>query len=201
MTLPSISAFLSRPAEKRRLLFLDLGRLSVFVFGVLVVTGALLALYYQPSADGAFGSLVNVTNSVHTGWFVRSLHRVAGHVMIALVGIYILRGYFKRLFLGPRGPAAWRISVGFGFVCLAFLLTGEALPWNQASYWQTVVNTNLISEIPLVGGWLAEAVRGGPQVSGVTLVRLYALHALLLPWAAFGLLVLARDLRRRGDLA
>ena len=122
-------------------------------------------------------------------------------MFVALVGIYILRGYFKRLFLGPRGKAAWRISVGFGFVCLAFLLTGEALPWNQTAYWQTVVNTNLLAEIPLVGGRLSSVVRGGDVVNGLTLVRLYAIHVLILPWIAFGLLVLARDLRRRGELA
>ena len=193
--------FLARPAEARRPLFRDLGRLSVFLFGVLGVTGALLALYYRPSPDGAFESLVNVTNSVHFGWFVRSLHGVSGHAFVALVGLYILRGYFKRLFLGPRGPAAWRISVAFGFVCLAFLLTGESLPWNQPAYWQTVVNSNLLAEIPLVGGWLSSALRGGSVVSGLTVVRLYVIHALLLPWIAFGLLLLARDLRRKGHLA
>jgi quinol-cytochrome oxidoreductase complex cytochrome b subunit len=201
MSLLRIREFLSRPAEARRPLFRDLGRLSVFLFGVLAVTGALLALYYRPSPDGAFQSLVEVSNAVHLGWFVRSLHGVAAHVFVALVGLYVLRGYFKRLFLGPRGKAAWRISVAFGFVSLAFLLTGESLPWNQASFWQTVVNTNLLAEIPLVGGWLSHAVRGGDVVGGLTLVRLYAVHALILPWIAFGLLILARDLRKRGELA
>ena len=135
------------------------------------------------------------------GWYVRSLHRVAGHVLVALVGLYVLRGYFKRLFLGPRGRTAWRISVGFAFVCLAFLLTGEALPWNQHAYWQTVVNTNLVGDVPVVGGRMANAVRGGDAVSGATLVRVYAIHAIVLPWIAFGLIVLARNARRRGDLA
>lgn len=201
MKFVSIGEILDRPAVTRRPLFMDLGRLSVFLFGVLVVTGALLALYYRPSPDGAFESLVNITNSVRFGWFVRSLHRVAGQGFVVLVGIYVLRGFFKRLFLGPRGAAAWRISVAFAFVCVAFLLTGEALPWSQSAYWQTVVNANLVAEVPLVGHWAAEVIRGGPQVSGLTVVRLYAFHALLLPWIAFGLLVLARDLRRRGDLA
>jgi quinol-cytochrome oxidoreductase complex cytochrome b subunit len=201
MSVFNVRRILSRPAEPRRVLFLDLGRLSVFLFGVLGVTGVLLALYYRPSPDGAFQSLVEVSNAVHFGWFVRSMHNVTAHVFVALVGIYIFRGYFKRLFLGPRGKAAWRISVAFGFVSLAFLLTGESLPWNQSAYWQTVVNTNLLAEIPLVGGWLSHSVRGGDVVSGLTVVRLFAIHALILPWIAFGLLVLARDLRKRGELA
>ena len=201
MRLFDVRAMLDRPAEVKRPLYRDLGRLSVFLFGVLGVTGALLALYYRPSPEGAHPSLVEVTNTAPLGWFVRSLHRLSAHVFVALVGIYILRGFFKRLYLRPRGRTAWRISVGFGFVCLAFLLTGESLPWNQTAYWQTVVNTNLLAEIPLVGHWLANVARGGESVSGPTVVRLYAFHALLLPWIALGLLILARDLRRRGELA
>jgi quinol-cytochrome oxidoreductase complex cytochrome b subunit len=201
MNLLGIRGFLSRPAEARRPLFRDLGRLSVFVFGVLGATGVLLALYYRPSPEAAFRSLVEVTNGATFGWYVRSLHRVAGHALVALVGLYVVRGFFKRLFLGPRGRIAWRISVGFAFVCLAFLLTGESLPWNQHAYWQTVVNTNLVADVPVVGGRMANAARGGEAVSGATLVRVYAIHALVLPWIAIGLLVLARNARRRGDLA
>jgi quinol-cytochrome oxidoreductase complex cytochrome b subunit len=199
MKRPSLTAFLSAPAKRRRPIFMDLGRLSVFLFGVLVATGGLLSLYYRPSPEGAFESVVNITNSVHLGWFVRSLHRVAGHAMVVLAAVYTMRGYFKRLFLRERGQHAWRISAAFAFCCLAFLLTGESLPWSQNAYWQTVVNSNLTSQIPLVGGWIAELVRGGPQVSGLTVVRLYALHALLLPWIAFGLLALAREVRKRGE--
>lgn len=192
---------LARPAARPQMLFLDLRRLSVFLFAVLVATGALLAIYYRPSSDGAFESLVGISNAVHFGWFVRSLHRVAGHALVLVVGIYLLRGFFKRSFLHPRGATGWRIAVAFTLVCLALLVTGESLPWNQSAYWQTVVNTNLVGQIPLVGGWLSEGARGGPQVTGLTLARVYAMHALVLPWIAFGLLVLVRDRRRSGGAA
>jgi quinol-cytochrome oxidoreductase complex cytochrome b subunit len=197
MTMPSLTAFLARPARRTRVLFLDLGRTSVFLFWVLVVTGALLALYYRPSPEGAFESVVHISNSVHFGWFVRSLHRVTGHAMVVLAAVYTLRGFFGRLFLKERGAAAWRISVAFAFVCLAFLLSGEALPWNQTAYWQTVVNTNLVAQVPFVGPWCAEVIRGGTEVTNLTVVRVYAIHALLLPWIAFGLLALAREVRKR----
>jgi len=180
-----------------RPLFLDLGRLGIFVFWALVVTGALLALSYRPSTDGAHAGLVDAAES-GGGWFVRSLHRVAGQFLAAIVVAYVLRGFFRRLFLGPRGPAAWRISVGFGFVVLAFLLTGFALPWNDVAYRQTVAAADSFEKIPLVGDALAHFLRGGSKVSTLTLVRLYAIHALLLPWAAFWLFMKSRDLRRAG---
>ena len=124
-------------------------------------TGALLGLYYRPEPDHAFDSLVTVTHTVKFGWLVRSLHRVAGHGLVLVSAVYVLRGFFRRVFLRPRGAAAWPIAVGMSFVLLALLLTGAALPWNQEAYWQTVVATNLVSEVPVAGPWLAEAVRGG----------------------------------------
>jgi quinol-cytochrome oxidoreductase complex cytochrome b subunit len=192
---------LARPAERSQMLFLDLKRLAVFLFALLVATGALLAIYYRPSSEGAFESLVAISNAVHFGWFVRSLHRVSGHALVAVMGVYLLRGFFKRSFLHPRGATGWRIAVAFALVCLALLVTGESLPWNQSAYWQTVVNMNLLAQIPIVGGWLSEAARGGPQVTGLTLNRVYAMHALVLPWIAFGLLVLVRDRRRQAGAA
>ena len=192
---------LARPAPRSQMLFLDLKRLAVFLFALLVATGALLAIYYRPLADGAFESLVGISTVVHFGWFVRSLHRVSGHALVAVMGIYLVRAFFKRSFLHPRAATGWRIAVAFAFVCLALLVTGESLPWNQSAYWETVVNTNLVAQIPIIGGWLGETARGGPQVTGVTLGRVYAMHALVLPWVAFGLLVLVRDRRRSGGAA
>jgi quinol-cytochrome oxidoreductase complex cytochrome b subunit len=62
------------------------------------------------------------------------------------------------------------------------------------------VTANLVGQVPLVGGWLATFFRGGTEVSGGTLVRLFALHALVFPWLAFGCILLARRLRREGGL-
>jgi quinol-cytochrome oxidoreductase complex cytochrome b subunit len=46
--------------------------------------------------------------------------------------------------------------------------------------------------VPLVGGMLLLAVRGGPEVDGTTLIRFYSMHVLYLPlmmslilWAHF----------------
>jgi quinol-cytochrome oxidoreductase complex cytochrome b subunit len=199
--LAALRGVLDRPVERKRLLFLDLGRLGVFLFAVLAVTGVLLGASYEGTAAGAHESLVTVTDSVRFGWFVRGLHRITGHALVLVAGLYVARGFFRRLFLRPRGALAWPVAVGFAFVCLAFLLTGESLPWSQDAYWQTVVNTSLVEQLPLCGPWLADALRGGSEVGDATVVRIYALHVLVLPWVAVALLVRARDLRRRGDLA
>jgi quinol-cytochrome oxidoreductase complex cytochrome b subunit len=194
-------AWLDRPAPAREPFVRDVRRLAVFLFGVEVVTGALLALYYRPSPEGAYQSLAVLNNTVPFGWFVRSLHLAAGHALLAVTVLWVFRAYFARRFLGPQGGQRWTLICGFVLVTVAFLLTGESLPWNQHAYWSTVVTANLVAETPLVGGWLASVFRGGETVGGVTIVRLYAIHALLLPWIAFTMLVVAQRFRRRGSLS
>jgi quinol-cytochrome oxidoreductase complex cytochrome b subunit len=191
---------LSRPVDHRRSFLRNLGRLAIFLFGVEVVTGALLALYYRPDAEGAYRSVGGIMSEVTLGWLVRGLHHVAGHALAAVVGLYLLRAFFLRTFLRPLGRAGWVVAVTFSFLVLAFLLTGLSLPWDETAYWRTEMTARLVAQVPVLGGWLATVFRGGEEVSGGTLVRLYALHGLLFPWFAFALLLLARRLRREGGL-
>jgi menaquinol-cytochrome c reductase cytochrome b subunit len=187
----------TRHADAAKPLFLDLRALTVFVFGVLAVTGAALALSYRPSLEGAMPSIVDATSAPGPGWLVRNLHRVAGHALLALAAVQVLRAFFRRRFLAADGAAKWRIHVALGFICVAFLVTGQALPWDQTAYWRTVEAVEGVAAIPFVGPWLAEFVRGGPVVGSSTAVRVFAVHALILPWAAFWLWVAGHELRRR----
>jgi cytochrome b6 len=76
-----------------------------------------------------------------------------------------------------------------GFVllllCLGFGFTGYLLPWNELAFFATQVGT----EVPKVapgGAFLVGILRGGEEVSGETLTRMFSLHVVLLP----GLLLL-----------
>jgi quinol-cytochrome oxidoreductase complex cytochrome b subunit len=64
--------------------------------------------------------------------------------------------------------------LGLGF-------TGYLLPWDLKAYWATTVSANIPKDIPLVGGFLSRLMLGGDNVSGATLTRFYAVHAMLLP--------------------
>lgn len=196
-----VRTWLDAPVAVHGTFVRDIRRLAVFLFCVEIVTGALLALYYRPSPEGAYQSLAVLNNNVPFGWYVRSLHLAAGHALVLVVGLWAIRAFFQRRFLGPAGGQRWSLIVGFVLITLAFLLTGEALPWNQQAYWSTVVTANLVEDVPLVGHSLATLFRGGDVVSGATVVRIYAIHALLLPWIAFALLVVAQRYRRRGALS
>ncbi len=200
MNTPSLRAWLSRPVDYRRSFFRNMSRLAIFLFGVEVATGALLSLYYRPSPEAAYESVGMIMSTVTLGWLVRGLHVVTGHALAVVIGLYVVRAFFLRTFLKPNGNYGWVLAVGFSILTLAFLMTGMSLPWDQAAYWRTQLTANLVQQVPLVGGWAADFFRGGPEVSGVTLVRLFALHALLFPWVGFAAVIAARRLRQRGGI-
>ena len=62
-------------------------------------------------------------------------------------------------------------------------LTGYLLPFDQRSFWATVVAVNLNSSGPIVGPYLSDFLRAGPEFGATTLSRFYAIHMLLVPGA------------------
>jgi len=192
-----VSSFFEQPVPERQSFLTDPGRLAVFLFAIEAVTGALLALYYRPAPEAAFASVQLVANAVSMGWLIRSVHLVAGNAVVGLAALLVVRAFFGRRFLGTLGRRAWLLTTAFFLLMLAFLFTGAALPWDQVAYWRTVVSANLVAETPLVGSWLADVLRGGGDVTGLTLVRLYAAHALLLPWVAVWTILRMRRLLKR----
>jgi len=87
------------------------------------------------------------------------------------------------------------------FVVFAFGATGYLLPWDQAAYWTVTEALDVVERVPLVGGLLVEVLRGDPIVSGATLSRFFAVHVILLPWLAMGLLMLHFALVRKHGIA
>ena len=50
------------------------GGMTLFLFGIQVGTGALLLLYYRPSAAEAYESVQFIVGRVPFGWLIRSIH-------------------------------------------------------------------------------------------------------------------------------
>ena len=59
--------------------------------------------------------------------------------------------------------------------------TGYLLPFDQRSYWATIVGENINGTGPLVGPYLGDFLRAGPEFGATTLSRFYAIHMMLVP--------------------
>jgi quinol-cytochrome oxidoreductase complex cytochrome b subunit len=156
------------------------GGVAFVLFIILVVTGIMLAVYYQPTPATAYQSVLGIATHVQFGWWIRSIHRWAAGGMVLLVFIHMLRVFFTGAYKAPRelnwvtGVVLLLITTGFGF-------TGYLLPWDQKAYWATKVGTDIAGSVPLIGHFLLVSLRGGEQISGATLGRFYDLHVLVLP--------------------
>jgi ubiquinol-cytochrome c reductase cytochrome b subunit len=157
------------------------GSLSLYLFLNQVVTGILLMVYYRPTTDTAFESIRFIMTKAHFGWLIRGLHAWGATLMILCVLVHMLRTFFMGAYKRPR-ELTWVIGVLIFGCTVTFGFTGYLLPWNQLSYWGTVVGTEIAGAIPLAGEYLKILLRGGEGVTGETLARFYVLHVVVLPW-------------------
>ncbi|HVM50944.1 MAG TPA: cytochrome b N-terminal domain-containing protein [Candidatus Acidoferrum sp.] len=157
-----------------------LGSLCVMLFLVQAVTGIFLALYYNPSPDKAYQSVDYIMQDVPLGTILRGLHHWGASAMVIAVVLHLLSNFFAGSYKAPR-EATWIGGVCLLLFTLGLGFTGYLLPWDMKSYWATVVSTNIPRDVPVVGGFVTHLALGGDTVSGATLTRFYAVHAMLLP--------------------
>jgi quinol-cytochrome oxidoreductase complex cytochrome b subunit len=165
-----------------------LGGITYLLFMVLVVTGVLLSLYYRPSTEEAYGSIQRIVTDVPMGWLIRDLHVWSASLIVLAVLAHMARVFFEGAYKPPR-ETSWLIGLVLLFVVVGFGATGYLLPWDQWAYWTVTVVLNTMEGVPLIGGFTARVLTGDVVVTGATLSRFFALHAIILPWVAFALLM------------
>ncbi len=161
--------------------FYTLGSATLFAFLSQAVTGVFLAMYYRPDpSGGAYESIRYVTNDVFLGQFVRGMHKWGSSVMVILVFLHMGRTFFFGAYKYPR-ELNWVIGVVLLILTMVMSFTGYLLPFDQRSYWATIVGVNINGTGPLIGPYLSDFLRGGPEFGATTLSRFYAIHMLLVP--------------------
>jgi menaquinol-cytochrome c reductase cytochrome b subunit len=167
--------------------FYTLGSATLFAFLSQAVTGVFLAMYYDPSPTQAYESTRHLTNDVFLGEFVRGMHKWGATVMVILIFLHMARTFFFGAYKYPR-ELNWIIGVVLLVLTLMMALTGYLLPFDQRSYWATIVAVNINGTGPLVGPYLADFLRGGAEFGATTLSRFYSIHMLLVPGGIIALI-------------
>jgi menaquinol-cytochrome c reductase cytochrome b subunit len=163
--------------------FYTLGSATMFAFLSQAVTGVFLAMYYRPdAAGGAYESIRHINDDVFLGEFVHAMHKWGSSVMVILICLHMARTFFFGAYKYPR-ELNWVIGVALLILTFAMSFTGYLLPFDQRSYWATVVGVNINGTGPLVGPYLSDFLRGGAEFGSTTLSRFYAIHMMLIPGA------------------
>jgi quinol-cytochrome oxidoreductase complex cytochrome b subunit len=177
-----------------------LGGITMFFFGVQVISGILLALYYQPTPERAYDSVLYIMNQLNFGWLIRSMHAWSANLMIVFCVLHLLRVVIQGAYKPPR-ELTWMAGMGLLFLTLGFGFTGYLLPWDQRAFWATTVGTEIPGAVPFVGEFFRDFLRGGTDVSAFTLTRFFGVHVLVLPAALLALLLLHVTIIHRQGLA
>ncbi|MBI4535618.1 MAG: cytochrome b N-terminal domain-containing protein [Ignavibacteriae bacterium] len=163
-----------------------LGTISFVLFMILVITGVVLMFLYVPSVERAYGSVKDIEFVVSFGWFLRAAHRIAAHLMVAVVFLHMVRVFVTGAFkngsaVDTHRPLNWIIGIALLLSTLLLSFTGYLLPWDQLAYWAITVGTNIASAAPIVGKWLRFFLLGGNEIDQNALIRFYVLHVFFLP--------------------
>lgn len=165
------------------------GALTTAVFIIQIVTGIWLMMNYENSEDKAFASIQYIMRDVELGWLLRYLHSTGASFMFIVVYLHIFRALLYGSYRGPR-ELVWIVGMVLFIALMGEGFFGYVLPFGQMSYWGAQVIVSLFGAVPAVGDTLVEWFRGDYVISGTTLGRFVALHAVVLPLLMVGLIVL-----------
>jgi ubiquinol-cytochrome c reductase cytochrome b subunit/menaquinol-cytochrome c reductase cytochrome b subunit len=182
-----LTGMLYRKVPKGTNWFYTLGSATLFAFVVQAITGVFLAMFYTPSPTQSYESITYLTNDVFLGEFVRGMHKWGASVMIILLFLHMARVFFFGAYKYPR-ELNWVIGVILLILTFVMGLTGYLLPFDQRSFWATIVANNITASGPVVGPYLADFLRAGAEFGPTTLTRFYAIHMLLVPGAIIALI-------------
>ena len=114
------------------------GGIALFLFGIQVVTGTLLSLYYKPTPDAAYESVQFITSDVSFGWLIRSIHHWAANLMILFVVLHLVRVFAQAAYKFPR-ELNWITGVVLLLLTLGIAFTGQLLRCDANGVWSIVV--------------------------------------------------------------
>lgn len=167
----------------------------VYLLAQQLVLGVLLAAHYSPSASDAWASTAYLNDQLASGWFVRGLHHYGTSAMILVTVAYLgqlaITGEYKR----PR-ELVWISTLGLLLVTMVLGITGNILPWDEQGYWAAQVELGIMEQSP-GGEALRTVVQGGGEAGNLTLTRIFAVHAFVLPLVAVALMAAIVVLGRR----
>jgi ubiquinol-cytochrome c reductase cytochrome b subunit len=167
-----------------------MGMVLAATFGILLVSGIFLLMYYKPDTNLAFDSVnYTIMTEVGYGWLWRHIHGVGASLVFLIIYIHMFTGIYYGSYKKGR-ELIWLSGMGLFVAFSAEAFSGYMLPWGQMSYWAGMVITNLFSGGSLEAYGLVEWIRGDYVPADAFLTRFFMLHVLLIPLAIIGLIVL-----------
>ena len=161
-----------------------LGGTPMFLLLVQVVTGILLAFHYRADSAQAYDSVARISNDVPYGWWIRSIHHWAAHLMVLAVLLHMIRVFMTGAYRKPR-EFTWVVGCVVLAITLFMGFTGYSLIRDQNVFWGVNVASELMANVPVIGEQAQSLLLGGPENGDRTVSRLFIFHIGVLPTLLF----------------
>jgi ubiquinol-cytochrome c reductase cytochrome b/c1 subunit len=183
-----ISHLLSYPTPINLNYLWSFGFLAGFFLTVQIISGILLAMFYEPGAQNAFASVEYILRDVSNGWLLRYLHINSASFFFIVLYFHIGKAIYYGSYIHSN-KYIWLSGCVLYILVMATGFLGYVLPWGQMSFWGATVITNFASIVPILGDFIVVTVWGGYSVNPATLTRFFSLHYLL-PFIIFALMLI-----------
>jgi ubiquinol-cytochrome c reductase cytochrome b subunit len=160
--------------------FYALGSAVLLCFVIQVITGALLAFTYSPTAEGAYDSLQYLNNQQFLGGFLRAIHNWCSLFMVVLVVMHMTQVYLFGAYKYPR-ELTWVSGVFLLLFTLGMAFTGQVLRFDQDAYWGVGIGAAITGRVPVLGPYMVHLLLAGPIIASPTLGRFFSLHVFIIP--------------------
>jgi ubiquinol-cytochrome c reductase cytochrome b subunit len=174
-----------------------IGELALYCFLILVMTGAYLTFFFDPSTkqvvyNGSYAPMRGVTVSeayrsaldlsfdVRAGLVMRQIHHWAALVFLASIVVHLARVFFTGAFRRPR-EINWIVGVTLLILAIFNGFAGYSLLDDQLSGTGLRIAYSIALSVPIAGTWLTSLLFGGEFPGPDIITRLYVIHILLIP--------------------
>jgi ubiquinol-cytochrome c reductase cytochrome b subunit len=156
------------------------GSAVLLIFLLQVTTGIFQLIYFVPTVDHGYDSLNYLRIEVPFGWLIHGLHYWGAVAMLILVGLHMCQVFIWGAYKHPR-QLIWLIGVANLLIVQSIVFTGPVLPWDERGYWEGEVGTSIAGTMPVIGDFVKRMLRGGAELTQLTLSRFFILHVAILP--------------------
>ena len=162
--------------ERANTLGWSLGGLTAVTLFVLILTGIVLAQFFNPIPEEANASVRVIVTGVWAGQFLRGVHYWAAQAMYVLAALHLLRVFLTGSYKRPR-EANWLVGVAMFALVIGAIFTGTVLKWDQEGFEALAHNLELGRVLGGAGFWFSDKFSAGVPL----LVRLYVAHVAIIP--------------------
>ena len=159
----------------------SLGGVTLINFLILIVSGIILAQYYNPTPPFANDSVRAMMAGIGVARIVRGIHFWAAQAMVLIALLHLVRVFWSGSFKRPR-EVNWLVGVALLALTVGLFFSGTVLKWDQEGFEALEHNVAIGELLGGLGHWFAHAFAENVPL----LLRLYIAHVSILP----GLLLL-----------